>query len=758
MNAAEGIRILLLLNDAAEAERIRGLLAEAERPFDLVLAPRLTDGLDLLRVQRFDLVLLDMNLPDSRSAAACRLLLRAFPGTVVVALAADAAGMPRDDALNAGAQDCLSKASMTSQVLWGGIDHATERAAMVERAERQARELDQREGLLRTIFEADADAMLIMTERCEIRLCNPAAGHLLEADAQALIGEIFPFDVTGMDGSEIEIPVADGDSRLVELSSVALEWQGSPAILVILRDVTERHRAETRLREEQKRIAVTLDSIADGVVVVDATGKVERMNAEAARIAAVRPETEEGRAVDEVIRLYDHESGQAITGLGSPPDALESDVGSMGRRMLLKRRNGGDVLVDFKLRPIPARGAGPSGCVLVLRDITDEKQNEDAFFQTEKLRSISLLAGGIAHDFNNILTAIIGNISVVRTGMEADAQGAEQLEAAEKAALQAKSLTQQLLTFSKEGAPVAESTTIDELVEDCVQFILRGSNVRCDIEKTEGLWPVEVDKGQVSQVVNNLIINADQAMPEGGVIRVDITNCPVRPGACPGLEPGDYVCLSVADEGCGIPVEHLKRIFDPYFTTKKEGNGLGLSSSYSIIRNHGGLLTVDSVEGEGATFKAYLPRSPLARPAVEGAERGAEASPEADKPLPEGGRILVMDDMEAMMTVAGEILKALGFEVAFSMDGEEAIEAYKAAKASNRGFDAVVFDLTVPGGMGGEEACKRLRAFDPGLKAIASSGYTTSSVMSDFRSAGFQAVVPKPYRIEEMREALRRIL
>jgi two-component system cell cycle sensor histidine kinase/response regulator CckA len=389
---------------------------------------------------------------------------------------------------------------------------------------------------------------------------------------------------------------------------------------------------------------------------------------------------------------------------------------------------------------------------------TGKHKAEDKVFKSEKLESISLLAGGIAHDLNNMLTAILGNISILRVELGEGNQHSAKLVAAEKAALQARLLTQQLLTFSKGGAPALEVTTISKMVEECAQFILRGSKVTCSIEKEDDLWPVDADKGQISQVVNNLIINASQAMPDGGEIRIRMSNLQVRHTEVSELKQGDYICIEVRDEGIGISPQNLKKIFDPYFTTKTEGNGLGLASSYSIITMHKGIITAESSIGKGSIFRVYLPKSiqiALAKSNQVEAEKEEPANEEIHRGK---GRILVMDDMEAMMIVAGEILTALGYEVEYSTNGNEAIKAYKAAKNAGNAFDACVFDLTVPGGMGGEEAANILIDYDPNLVAIASSGYTTSDVMSDYKNSAFKAVLPKPYRIKEMSDVLHELL
>jgi CheY-like chemotaxis protein len=357
-----------------------------------------------------------------------------------------------------------------------------------------------------------------------------------------------------------------------------------------------------------------------------------------------------------------------------------------------------------------------------------------------------------------MLTAILGNISMIRIDLDEGHQHSAKLVAAEKAALQARLLTQQLLAFSKGGAPSLEVTTVSDMVEECAQFILRGSKVKCSIEKEDGLWPVDADKGQISQVVNNLIINANQAMPGGGEIRIRMSNLHVRHAKVPALKSGDYVCIEVRDEGNGISPQNLKKIFDPYFTTKRKGNGLGLASSYSIITTHKGTITVDSSIGHGSIFRVYLAKSNQQALEKSNPPEAKKKETAREKIHRGKGRILVMDDMEAMMVVAGEILTVLGYDVEYSTNGNEAIKAYKAAKDEGNPFDACVFDLTVPGGMGGEEAANILIDYDPNLVAIASSGYTSSDVMSDYKNSAFRAVLPKPYRIKEMSDILHELL
>ncbi len=745
----EHFKILLFEDNSADADFVGECLEQSNLSFEMLAVKCLADGLQALQAQTFDLILLDLSLPDSGGIATLQAVVGSARDEVIIVLTGADDEELSLKALQEGAQDYLCKDRLSGEVLRRSIRAAIERANRMKRVTSQTREVQHNADLLRRIFDANTDAMLILTQEHEIKFLNPAAAQLLEAQPESLVGEIFPFEVEREKRIELEVPGPEESTRLVELNAVDLVWESESALLVILRDVTLHRSAELDLQREKERLAVTLDSIADAVIAVNPNGEVERMNQAAVKMIGVTLASACGQRLGDVLKLRHPKTGKLIT---DPVGVFLSQQIAPEMGVSLAAGDGAEVLVTVEMHCILEGDPSQHGCVVVLRDVTSHKKAEEELFQTEKLHSISLLAGGIAHDFNNILTAVLGNISMVRMGMDEGDIGSKKLLLAEKAALQATSLTQQLLSFSKGGTPLLETTTIDQLVEDSAQFILRGSNVKCEVHKDDNLWSVDADKGQISQVVNNLIINADQAMPEGGIIRLDLTCEHVSSGNIPALPSGDYVCIAVQDQGGGITPDNLKRIFDPYFTTKKNGNGLGLASSYSIIKSHHGLMTVDSVVSEGSTFKVYLPKA-----AKVAAPSPAEAQ-EDNTIHPGHGRILVMDDMEAMMMVAGEILQVLGYEVEFSTNGDEAIEAYKKAKEAGKPFDAVVFDLTVPGGMGGEEACRILSEYDPELIAVASSGYTTSNVMSEYEAAGFKAVVPKPYRIKDMSAALHRIL
>ena len=388
------------------------------------------------------------------------------------------------------------------------------------------------------------------------------------------------------------------------------------------------------------------------------------------------------------------------------------------------------------------------GLIIQMVDITERKRMEEELQKMEKLESIGVLAGGIAHDLNNFLTAIVGNISLAMM-YEDPREKDRRLVEAEKACMQVKDLTHQLLTFSKGGAPILRTVAIGDLLRDSATFTLRGSNVGCEFFITDDLWPAEVDAGQINQVINNLIINSHQAMPGGGTVRIRAKNITMGTASDLPLEPGAYIKVSVEDQGTGIPQEHLQRIFDPFFTTKQTGSGPGLATSYSIIEKHKGYIAVESRIGVGTTFHICLPASP------EGVLTEEE---EEKKPIMGEGRILVMDDEKHVRDTSASMLSSIGYEVITTIDGAEAIEIYKEAMTSDSPFDAIIIDLIIPGGMGGEETIQGLAETDPAVKAIVSSGYSNDPILANFREHGFMGFIPKPYKIQELSEVLHRVI
>ena len=377
--------------------------------------------------------------------------------------------------------------------------------------------------------------------------------------------------------------------------------------------------------------------------------------------------------------------------------------------------------------------------------VAEKLKIEEQLLRTRQLESLGILAGGIAHDFNNLLTAILGNASLAKVYAKPGDKIHTKLEEVERASAKARDLTQQLLTFSKGGAPVKRVTSITDVIRDSSRFTLRGSQSICELFLAKDLWPVEADEGQFSQVIGNLCINADQAMPEGGVVEIRAENVMLDKGRVGNLEPGRYVKISITDSGLGIPEEHLSKIFVPYFTTKQKGSGLGLATSHSIVDKHGGFITVESEIGTGTTFHIYLPASAKI---LENEEQSSKAT------ITGNGKILLMDDEEYIRDTAGEMLSYAGYTVGYAKDGAEAIDLFVRAKESGDPYDAVIMDLTIPGGMGGKETLQNLLKIAPDVKAIVSSGYANTPIMSDFKRYGFKGVIAKPYCTEELCKAV----
>lgn len=383
------------------------------------------------------------------------------------------------------------------------------------------------------------------------------------------------------------------------------------------------------------------------------------------------------------------------------------------------------------------------------RDITRDKKLEGEVLTARKLEAIGVLAGGIAHDFNNLLTVIVGNVSLLKHIMAGNSAAQARLEEAEKASLKARDLTQRLITFAGGGAPVRETISIVGLVKEVCELAVRGANVRCETFFAEGLPPVNVDKGQIRQVLGSIIVNACEAMPDGGAIMIRATCASGKGNALSGPAE-EFVEIALEDQGGGIAEEHLRNVFDPFFTTKKKKSGLGLASAYSIVQQHGGQITVESRVGKGTVFTVRLPSS-----RVEAASESTDARPVADA---EKKKILVMDDDNMLRAVVVDILDTIGYAGVAVSDGLEAIEAYRRAKETGDPYAALIMDLTVPGGMGGAEAMEKIIEIDPGARGIVSSGYSTNPVMSDHERYGFRGVIAKPYRIQELREVIEKVI
>lgn len=619
---------------------------------------------------------------------------------------------------------------------------------------------------IRAIFEAVGGGLLVVDMEMRIQACNKNFKKMFLQEDEKVIGahchDIVcrnsalvihcPFKKMLTDGREIAIDNwSIGERHFNIIAQPVRNSLGEVVSGVLLYlDITEELQARLDLAAEKERLAVTLASIAEGVIATDVDDRVIMMNTVAEELCGWKFKKAEGRPSCEVFWAVDEEVRHTCLYLSAEVLKKGSVVERSGNTVLISQ-DGSERLIHASAAPINDKNGDIIGVVLVFRDITEEKNREKEIINARRLESLGVLAGGLAHDFNNLLTGILGHISLAGMTVERNSRLAERLQQAEKACLRARDLTQQLLTFARGGTPVKKITSITELLKETTFFALRGSPVEAVFKLAEDLWPVNVDEGQIAQVINNLTINAKQAMPDGGVLTVRTQNKTIGPDSSLPLESGAYISISLTDTGTGIAPKQLGLIFDPYFTTKPSGSGLGLASSYAIVKKHEGHITVKSRLGKGTTFTIYLKASPQAATVPE---------PQIQSEVPEHrtGRVLIMDDEKLITDLASEFLSEEGFEVAVAADGAEAVEKYRQALAAGQKFDVVITDLTVPGGMGGKEAMRLLLSLDPEVKAIVSSGYSSDAVMSSFLEFGFKAVMPKPYQAATLLKIVQDVL
>ncbi len=514
-----------------------------------------------------------------------------------------------------------------------------------------------------------------------------------------------------------------------------------------LAGMIKRKQVEEGLREQEeslRAIYTTADNIA--LITIDLGG-------ESAKILDFSPGAEKmfGYCKEEVIkeRVAILHPQKFINDISAMEEALRRGERGFSGETVQIRKGGEEFPVFYTIHPRYDANKRVIGALGVVIDLTSQKKIEKERLKIQKLESLGILAGGIAHDFNNYLACILGHIALAKLGMKREDAPHKNLVEVEKISFIAKKLTSQLITFSKGGLPIMKTSSIKEVIEDSISFSLRGSKVTCQISVPDNLWPVDIDAGQIGQVINNFIINADQAMPDGGIIRVFAENVTIDSKEVPTLKSGDYVKTTVVDHGCGIPKEQTHMIFDPYFTTKEKGSGLGLAVCFSIIKCHGGYIGVESEVGVGSTFHFYIP---ISEEQIE--MRGVQT----EAPLRGKGRILLMDDEVQIRYTISELLRNIGYDVEVCREGEEAIRLYSNAKGEARPFDAVILDLTIPGGQGGDVVVKRLLKIDPDVKAIVSSGYSNDPILSNAKSYGFRGCVSKPFEIEELNKVIHDVI
>ncbi|MEJ2033332.1 MAG: PAS domain S-box protein, partial [Deltaproteobacteria bacterium] len=625
------------------------------------------------------------------------------------------------------------------------------------------------EDKFRTIFDKANDGILIAdAERMTFIEANRIICEMLDHDKDELLqlgiadihqkGDI-PAALDSFErlrrgeislAENIPVKRRDGTLFYADISAAVMEMEGKPCMVGIFRDITERRQAEEELRQNESFVRNILDSVDEGFILVDRSYRILTANRAYCKQVGLSFDQVEGRPCFEVSHKLSrpcHQEGEECcvsavfaTGLPQTTHHRHEDSG------------GNSVFVEIKAFPLKDASGKVIRAIETVSDVTEKRLLEEERLKVQKLEAIGTLAGGIAHDFNNLLQGVFGYLSLAKAAVHDNKQESmAALEEAEKALHLSVKLTNQLLTFSKGGKPVKKPIDLQPAIDNAVRFALSGSRADCRTIGAEDLWQVEADEGQVTQMLQNIILNAAQAMPDGGQVKITTRNLQST-GHEPvdGVEKGRYVEVAIRDEGMGIDKKTLPRIFDPYFTTKEKGSGLGLATSYSIIRNHGGRITVDSRPGKGTTFFIYLPISETERKTDKPATVARESS--------RAGRFLVMDDEPMVCRVATSLIKKLGHQVQCAATGEEAVAMFKAAMDSENPFDAVILDLTVRGGMGGAKAVRELAAIDPAVKAVVSSGYADNDAMANYRDYGFTAFLNKPYDMNELQDVLLSLL
>jgi PAS domain S-box-containing protein len=619
------------------------------------------------------------------------------------------------------------------------------------------RQLRQSEGFFRSLVESTLDMILAVDNDSRVTEFNRAAETALGYGRNEVVGH--PVSILFADpkapaslrqesmafgGAIRELLMRRKDGELVPCrvsASVLRGGDGEPmGWMAVARDIGELRRTMEQLR----LLGAAVRDTAEAVMITDARlpalgHPVLFANDAFGRLTGYDPEIINGQ--DAKLLYGPSTEASFIEAVDHAMRNGETFVGEATNR----RKDGADLALQWRVSPLRDESGRPAYSVTFLRDVTSEKRAESERLRASRLESIGVLAAGIGHDFNNLFTAIGANVDLVFKELPEEAPTRRLLDDAKAAIQQASNLSRQLLTFSRGGEPVKKITDVGDLVRRASQFVLHGSKSRAEVQLAEDLWMAEVDSGQLEQVVHNLVINASQAMPNGGTIRITAENVQITSDLPDNLAPGPFLKLTLKDEGCGIPEHLLAKIFDPYFTTKQTGTGLGLASVFSIVRRHAGWITVRSKMGEGATFEILLPAAPGAARPRQAVQRG---------PHKGSGRVLVMDDDPLVRRAVRTMLRTLGYEVHETASGAEALEKMREEMAAGRQYTFCTLDLTVPGGLGGADVVRDLVALDPSLRAIACSGYSEDPIMSRFGEYGFAAALTKPFDADTLGRAL----
>ncbi len=628
--------------------------------------------------------------------------------------------------------------------------------------------LDERERLFVTI-RSIGDAVITTDTDRKITLMNNVAENLLGFKNEEVIGknlkdvfkifnnktnneirnpiyEIFNHKKTFQKNEGIKLVSKNGKEYQISVSASPIKDSENNVLgaILVFRDITEELKLKNDIKKNEIKFRTITEQSPISTMIFDANGTLLVVNKAWEKLWDAKAEDIIGKYnifEDEAIKDTNWMNVFKKTLKGEtvslPDSEYNPEISGISGRTRYIRAVAFPIIDEEKIDRL----------VLIHQDITELKRAEEKMLMMSKLKSVGTLAGGIAHDFNNILTGIFGNISLAKLYTPENTKVARYLMNAENSINRAVRLTKQLLIFSKGGTPVKESIDVKKVIEEVVNFDLSGSSVKAIFEEEENLWNIFADKGQIQQVFSNLAINANQAMPKGGNIYFRMNNIEIDENNDLGMKPGKYVKIEVQDEGIGIKKEDIKKIFDPYFTTKSTGNGLGLATSYSIIQKHNGYIGIESELGKGTIFTIFLPATEKKKN-TENKEKAEQIQNEKFI------KVLIMDDEQMICNLASDMVKTIGFQSEVAFDGKEAIEKYRKAIENNSPFDLIIMDLTIPGGMGGEQAIKHILKINPEAKVIVSSGYSNEETLSSYKKFGFVGIIAKPYTIEKLKKGI----
>jgi PAS domain S-box-containing protein len=759
----ESCSMLIVEDDLAAQEMLRDILSKQYPQLYISFSQDGVAGLALFKNLQPDIVLSDLKMPGLTGLEMATEIRRLAPQVPVIIITAHGDRDQIIHGIRIGISRYVLKPIELRQ-LFEAVDASLSLVKESQARRKAEDDLKKSEQRLRHALDAarlgsweydiGGDKML-WDQRCRAIFGSEEAaivnyGATLTAVHPADRAEVwgaFHEAISGGEGAEYRkehrVMMSGGEVRWVSSHgrmNVARPGGGGRRLIGVSMDITDRVRADQKIKESEARYRTLFTSLQEGVSLLEVVPDIADF-----KVAEVNPAFE-AMAGETRHNLIGRNFCELFPDLNRPFLNRLSEVA----------QGGPPTTIDFNCkrwdRCIEAHLYAPirGQVAIVYSDVTESKRLAEEREKNERLHSLGILAGGIAHDFNNILTAIAGNISLVKCNLAGAQYPLSRLEDCEKAVFKAASLTRQLLTFAKGGDPVRKAVAVAPLVREAISLFLSGTNSRARIELDDGLWNIHADPGQIQQALNNLVLNAVQAMEHGGVITVTASNLVVTSTSGDSLQPGRYVKITIADQGSGIPPELLSRIFDPYLTTKPTGSGLGLSSVYSILKRHDGVVTASSVPGEGARFEIVLPAGSENVPEEKGVELREMSLLNRE--------ILVMDDEEAIRLVVEGLLQEMGFGVTLCEDGSEAVARYRERFEKGAPFAAVILDLTVPTGMGGKDAAIQIRKLDPDAVLILASGYF-SEVLSDWDgSTVVDAMVAKPYNLEQLSQQLNAVL